>query len=425
MSINIPETTKPRVVIIGAGFAGLELVKGLRSLGVQVVLIDQNNHHVFQPLLYQVATSGLEPESIAYPVREIFRHQKNFLFRMAEVLQIKPAEKCVATSIGDIPYDYLVVATGSKANFFGLKDMEMRAMCMKTIPDAMELRNMILESFEKAILTGSAEEQERLMTFVIIGGGPTGVELAGALGEMRRIVLPQDHPELDFKRMRICLVDMEDRLLKAMSSEASKSAERFLAEHGVEVCLGARVLSFDGDKVTLSNGKVIYSHNIVWAAGVMGAAVAGLGEGALAGGRIKTDVFNRVAGHENIFAIGDVACVVSEKAPRGHPMLAPVAVQQAKLLASNLRRILCKDSELKPFIYQDLGVMATVGKHHAVADLFFGKIQGLLAWMIWAGLHLAIMVGARNRIVTMINWTWSYFRYDSGMRLIIRPRAGR
>jgi NADH dehydrogenase len=421
MSVNIPETSKPRILIVGACYAGLELAKGLKRAAVQVVLIDKHNYHTFQPLLYQVATAGLEPDSIAYPVREIFRDQKNFIFRMAEVLEVRPEKNAVLTSIGEIAYDYLAIATGSTTNFFGMEDMQKRALCMKDIPDAVELRNVILENFEKAVLTSLVDERERFMTFVIIGGGPTGVELAGALGELKRVVLPHDHPELNFKMMRIHLVDMDNRLLRTMSPQASKSAEAFLGEHDVQVWLNAKVLSYDGKKVVLSNGQELASGNVIWAAGVSGAAIPGIRAGSIMGGRYKTDAYNLVDGYRNIFALGDVAAVVTEKTPRGYPMLAPVAIQQAKLLVANFKVILDgKKTPLRPFVYRDLGVMATVGRHHAVADLFFGKFQGLLAWLMWAVLHLVTLVGFRNKLVAMVNWLWSYFRYDQGLRLIIR-----
>jgi NADH:ubiquinone reductase (H+-translocating) len=423
MAVNIPVSSKLRIVIVGAGFAGLELAKGLKRAEAQVVLIDKHNYHTFQPLLYQVATAGLEPDSIAYPVREIFRDQKNFIFRMAQVLEVRPQKNAVLTSIGEITYDYLVIATGSQANFFGMEDMRQRALCMKDVPDAVELRNVILENFEKAVLTSASDERERFMTFVIIGGGPTGVELAGALGELKRIVLPHDHPELNFKMMQIHLIDMDNRLLRTMSPQASKSAEAFLAEHDIQIWLSAKVLSYDGQRVVLSNGKEIATGNVIWAAGVSGAVIPGIRAESIQGGRYKTDACNLVDGYQNVFALGDVAAVVTEKTPRGHPMLASVAIQQAKLLVKNFTAVLDgRKTPLRPFVYQDLGLMATVGKHHAVADLFFGKFQGLLAWLMWAVLHLLILVGFRNKLVAMVNWTWSYFRYDQSLRLIIRQQ---
>ncbi|NTV29099.1 MAG: NAD(P)/FAD-dependent oxidoreductase [Candidatus Omnitrophica bacterium] len=422
MSVNIPVSANPRVVIVGAGFAGLELAKALKAQPVQVVLVDKNNYHTFQPLLYQVATAGLEPDSITYPIREIFRSQKNFIFRMAEVLEVRAADRCVVTSIGEIAYDHLVIATGAKSAYFGLSDFEERALSMKTVPEAVELRNIILENFERAVLTTDLVRRDSLMTFVIIGGGPTGVELAGALGELKKVVLPHDHPELDLTKMMIYLVDMESRLLKTMSPAASRSAEQFLRKHGVDVWLGSRVRSYDGQMIVFADGKSLVTSNVIWTAGVTGAVLPGLPPEVLSAGRIRTDSFSRVAGCSNIFAIGDVAAVVTEDTPHGHPMLAPVAIQQAKLLAVNLARLLKGNSELKSFVYRDMGVMATVGRHEAVADLSFGKFQGPLAWFLWAALHLMTLVGFRNRLVALVNWTWSYFRYDSGLRLIIRAK---
>lgn len=422
MAVNIPVTSKPRIVIIGAGFAGIELAKALATMDAQVVLIDKNNHHTFQPLLYQVATAGLEPVSIAYPVREIFRGQKNFIFRMADVLELRPEACCVVTSIGEIPYDHLVLATGARTNYFGMSDVEKFALPMKTLRDAVDIRNTILEDLENAVLTTSLEERDSLMTFVIIGGGPTGVELAGALVELKAMVLPHDHPELDLKKMQVHLVDMEDRLLKGMSPDSSRSAQAFLTAHDVNVWLGAKVLSFDGSKVALSNGKIISTKNVIWAAGVAGALIPGLTKDSLVGARVKVDHFNRAPGLKNVYALGDVACMVSEKIPRGHPMVAPVAIQQAQLLARNLGQIIHGSDQLTPFSYKDLGVLATVGRHHAVAELFFGKFRGFPAWIMWAALHLMTLVGFRNKMVAMINWTWSYFRYDSGLRIIFRQK---
>lgn len=421
MPVNIPVTSNPRIVIVGAGFAGLELAKSLKGLEAQVVLIDQNNYHTFQPLLYQVATAGLEPDSITYPIREIFRNQNNFIFRMAQVLRVRPEANCVETSIGEIPYDHLVIATGARPAYYGLRDIEEHALTMKSVPEAMEIRNIILENFERAVLTTDPVRRDSLMTFVIIGGGPTGVELAGALGELKKVVLPHDHPELDLDKMQIHLVDMESRLLKSMSPEASASAERFLRVHDVQVWLGERVRSYDGTQIVFANGKTIPTLNVIWAAGVTGAVLPGLAAEAVTGGRIKTDACNRVEGCRNIYAAGDVAAVVTEKTPRGYPMLASVALQQGKHLARNLARSIKGGPPPEPFKYRDLGVMATVGRHEAVGDLFFGKLQGPLAWFIWAVIHLLTLVGFRNRLVAIVNWSWSYFRYDRGLRLIIRP----
>lgn len=421
MSINIPTISKPRIVIVGGGFGGLELAKRLKKADVQIVLFDKNNYHTFQPLLYQVATAALEPDSITYPLRKIFKNQENIIFRMAEVLQVKPESHSVETSIGEISYDYLVLALGTETNFYGLADAEQNAMRMKTVSQAMELRNLILESFEKALLTNDIEERDSLMTFVVVGGGPTGVETAGALGELKKIILPRDYPELDFQKMHIHILDMEERLLVSMSKEASQSAERFLAKFAVNIWLKTRMVSYDGKKVQLSNGKAITTGNVIWTAGVTGAILPGFHRDiVLPGNRLKVDVYNRVEGCKNIFAIGDIAAMITDKTPRGHPQLAPVAVQQARYLAKNIAATLA-DKPLKPFKYRDFGVMATVGRNNAVVDLPFIKFQGVVGWFVWLFVHLMALVGFRNRVVALVNWAWNYFHCDRGLRLIIRP----
>ena len=421
MTPYIPTISKPRLVIIGGGFGGMELAKGLKHADLQIVLIDKNNYHTFQPLLYQVATSALEADSIAYPFREIFKRQGNIIIRMAEVLRIDPDKNCVETSIGEISYDYLVIAVGTKTNFFGMEDMQSHAMRMKTVSEAIELRNLILESFEKALLTKSLEEREAFMSFVVVGGGPTGVETAGALGELKKIVLPHDYPELDLERMQIHIVDMEERLLNAMSTAASESASKFLEKSGVNIWLKTKVSSYDGKIIVLSNSKSILSYNVIWAAGVTGAVMPGLKqETAGSNNRFKVDEFNKVIGYENIYAIGDVALMQTEKFPKGYPMLAPVAIQQARQLAKNFMRLL-NQKPLRPFRYKDFGVMATVGRNNAVVDLPFIKFQGPLGWFVWLFVHLMALVGFRNKIVAFVNWAWNYFSYDRGLRLIIRP----
>lgn len=421
MSVNIPVTSKPRLVIVGGGFAGIELAKRLRHLDLQVVLIDKNNYHAFQPLLYQVATAALEPESIAYPFREIFKHQENLVFRMAEVKGVNPAGNTVQTSIGDISYEYLVLATGSRVNYFGMQDFEKNSFPMKTIPQAMELRNLFLENFEKALLTASLEEREGLMNVVVVGGGPTGVETAGALGELKFHVLPHDYPELDLGRMQIHVVDMEDRLLKTMSLEASRSAENFLKKFNVNLWLKTKVHSYDGRVLTLSNGKAIRSDTVIWAAGVKGSALPGIKpESVLPNGRMKVDAFSRIAGYENIFVVGDAAAMITDKFPNGHPMLAPIAISQARHLADNIKRLLAK-IPLKPYAYKNIGTMATIGRNHAVVDFNLLKFQGVFAWFVWLFVHLMALVGFRNKVIAFVNWAWNYFSYDRGLRFILRP----
>jgi NADH dehydrogenase len=424
MPINIPESNKPRVVIIGGGFGGIRLARALKNAELQVVMIDRNNYHTFQPLLYQVATGGLEPDSIGYPLRKIFK-QKNFIFRMAEAVGIDPRKNSVQTSIGEISYDHLVVAVGSKTNYFGMADMEKHAFPMKTIPQAMELRNMILQNFEKALLTNDLEEQQGLMNIVVVGGGPTGVETAGALGELKKHVLPRDYPELYIDRMQIHIIEKEDRLMKTMSTQASEKTAEFLKRFGVNIWLKAAVTSYDGKILGLANGKRIISYAVIWTSGVRGALIPGIREDSIINdSRYKTDHFNRIDGYDNIFAIGDVAAIMTPENPHAHPMVAPVAVQQGRHLARNLLRV-TGGRKMVPFVYRDLGMMSTVGRNRALADLKFVKFQGIFAWFIWMFLHLMLLVGFRNRLVVFVNWAWNYFSYDRGIRLILRSFSGK
>ncbi len=420
-SINIPIVNKPRIVIVGGGFAGIQLAKGLRHEDAQVILIDKNNYHTFQPLLYQVATAGLEPDSIAYPLRKIFKNQRNFFFRMAEVFKVDLETKSLVTSIGDIKYDYLVLATGSVTNFFGMEDFKANAVPMKSVPEALNLRSLLLQNLEAALLANDIQERESLMNFVVIGGGPTGVEMAGALAELKNHILPQDYPELDLNRMQIHIIDASSRLLPTMSEVSSQKAYDFLKKFDLNIWVDTKVVHYDGQALVLSNGKKIISKNVIWAAGVAGAALPGIDPKSLMrGNRIKVNEFNQVEGFQDIFALGDVAHQTTSKFPQGLPMLAPVAIQQGRHLAKNLALRL-RRQPLKPFHFKNLGVMATVGRNQAVVDLVFIKFQGLLGWLVWVFVHLMTLVGFRNRIVTLINWIWSYFSYDKGIRLIIRP----
>ena len=420
MPVNITVTNKPRIVIVGGGFGGIEFAKKLKHEDVQVVLLDKNNYHTFQPLLYQVATSGLEPDSIAFPLRKIFKTQSNFVFRMGEVFKIHPEIRTIETSIGDIVYDYLILATGSQTNFFGMEDIQRNSVPMKSIPQALDLRSIILQNFEKALLTVDLEERDSLMTFVVVGGGPTGVETAGALGELKNHILPRDYPELDMNKMQIHVIEKTGRIFSTMSPSASVKGEEFLKRFDVTLWLNTGIQSYDGKKVVLSNGKTLISTTVIWAAGVKGAVLDGLKPETIQSIRVKVDQYNRVLGYENIFAVGDVAAMMTEKNPHGHPMLAPVAIQQGKQLADNIKRILKKKS-LKPFVYRSLGVMATVGRNRAVVDLPFIKFQGTFAWFVWMSVHLMTLVGFRNRLVVFVNWMWNYFSYDRGLRLIIPP----
>ncbi len=420
ISPNLPVAGNPRIVIIGGGFAGLKLAKSLKSLDVQVVLIDKNNYHTFQPLLYQVATTAMEAESIASPFREIFYSQNNFFFRMAEVSKIDPNQNFIETSVGIVSYDYLVIASGANTNFFGLEDIKCYAIDMKGVSEAINLKYLILQNFEQALLTDSEEIRESLMNIVIVGGGPTGVELAGAFGELKGHIFPKDYPELDIHRMQVHIIDMQDRLFKSLSEQSSRFAERCLKEFNINICLNTKVESYDGKVLILSNGKKINTKTVIWAAGVKGNEIQGLGSKYFASfGRVKVDQFNRVEGFKNIFAIGDTAAMISQQYPNGHPMLAPVAIQQAQTLAKNLKRILIKQ-EMRPFAYKDYGVMATIGRNRAVVDLKFLKLHGTVAWLIWVFFHLMSLVGFRNRVVAFINWLWNYITNDRAARLIIQ-----
>jgi NADH dehydrogenase len=420
--MNIPKTNFPRVVIIGGGFGGLSLASSLKGASVQVVLLDRNNYHTFQPLLYQVASSGLEPDSIAFPIRKIFRNQKNIEFRMTEVFEISSERKTLITDIGELKYDYLVLATGSQTGFFGLKSVEQNSMAMKSIPQALDLRSLILQNFEKAMLSSDVQEIEKLLNFVVVGGGPTGVELAGSLAEMKTHVLPADYPGLDASKMQIHLLEAGSRLLPSLSEVSSVSTLKFLSTLGVKTLLNTAVQDYDGEKVKTNTGNDLISSTVIWAAGVEGAAVKGIeGEALLRNKRLAVDEFNRVKGYESIFAIGDVANMTTdERFPKGHPMVAQPAIQQGELLAKNLKSILT-NKPLKPFKYKDLGSMATIGRNKAVVELPFMKLQGIIAWFVWMFVHLMALVGWRNRAVTLVNWMWSYFNYDRGVRLIIRP----
>ncbi len=418
-SLNIPDTSLPRVVIVGCGFGGLSLAKKLKKKPFQVVMIDKHNYHTFQPLLYQVATAGLEPDSIAYPIRNIFKGQKDFYYRMAEATEIKSEEKLLCTDIGEIEYDYLIIASGSSTNYFGMKDMEEGSMPMKTVPEALNLRSLMLQNFEAASLTNDLDERERLMNFVIVGAGPTGVELAGALAELKTHVLPNDYPDLDFRRMSIHLVESGNAVLGPMSESAQKNAQKYLEKLGVNVWLDTRVEKYDGENAQ-TNKKSLPASTLIWAAGVKGNILNGLAENTLNRGRYIVNDFNELPNYEGIYAIGDVAAMISEEKPFGDPMLAQVAIQQGINVAKNFINI-TKNKSPKPFKYKDLGTMATVGRNKAVADLNGVKFKGFIGWLLWMMVHLIGLVGFRNKAIVLFNWFINYFSYDKKIRLIIRP----
>jgi len=422
MDTNLPRTSQPRIVIIGCGFAGLRLAKDLADAPVQVVVIDRNNYHNFQPLLYQVATGALEADSIAYPIRKIFAGQHNFFYRMADVQRVDPATNTLSTNIGDIRYDHLVVATGSLTNFFGLTSIEQNAMQIKSVPNALNLRSYLFQNFEKAILTEDPARRQALMNVVVVGGGPTGVEICGSLAEMRKDVLPKDYPELDLKQMEIYLVESGGEVLGPMSKDSQVQAKGYLEEMGIHVRLNTQAKHFEDGKLYYSDTEFIRTENLIWAAGVNGAALEGLPEAAVARNkRVNVDTVNRVVGFQNVYAIGDVANMVTDEMPRGYPMLAPVAIQQAEQLADNFKRLL-RGETLRPFKYTNKGSMAIVGRNRAVVDLPGNKhFGGFFGWLTWLFVHLMTLVGFRNKVVTLVGWAISYFSSDKALRLIIRP----
>lgn len=420
--MNIPLSSYPRIVIIGGGFGGIALAKKLSKQEVQVVLLDKNNYHTFQPLLYQVSTGGLEPDSIAYPLRKVLIGYDNFYFRLAEVNEVDPIKKNISTGIGNLKYDYLVVATGAETNFFGNTEIEKNAMAMKSIPQSLNLRSMILENFEQALLTDDYHERDALMNFIIVGGGPTGVELAGALAEIKKGILPKDYPDLDTRRAQINILQGGDRLLDGFSDRASKKAEDFLEALGVQVWKGVRVTGYDGKTITTNTDVVFEAATVVWAAGVKGAIIKGLDsqEVLLGGNRIHVNEFNQVVQYPHIFAIGDIACMATVENPRGHPMVAQPAIQQGRLLGENLINLI-ENRPMKPFRYRDKGSMATVGRNKAVCDIKSYRFQGVFAWFVWMFVHLFFLIGFRNRVIVFVNWVYNYIKFDREARLIIRP----
>ncbi|AUD03127.1 NAD(P)/FAD-dependent oxidoreductase [Spirosoma pollinicola] len=421
LSLNIPDTNKPRVVIIGGGFGGMNLAKSLRNTDVQIVLFDKQNYNGFWPLLYQVATAGLEPDAIAEPFRKMFDGFDDFHYRMVRVNKIDPTAKTVTTLIGDLHYDYLVIASGSKSNFFGNKDIQKYSFPLKTIPEALNVRSQFLQCFEQASVTTDPAERKSLLTFVIAGAGPTGVEMAGSLAEMRKHVLPSDYPGLDFSQMCIYVVEGLGKVLPPMSDEAGKKAQRYLEDLGVIIKLNTLVENYDGETVTFKGGEQIRTQTLVWGAGVTGAMIDGIPAESTERGRILVDPINRVQGLNNVFAIGDIAFMKLDDFPKGHPGVAQPAIQQGVHLAKNIRRLL-KNEPTEPFKYFDKGSLAIVGRSRAVADLP-GNIHlgGFIAWMSWLFVHIWYLVGFRSKLVVFSNWVYRLFTYERGTRIIIRP----
>lgn len=421
MSFNVPQSDKKRVVIVGGGFGGLKLANKLRKSNYQVVLIDRNNYHQFPPLIYQIASAGIEPSSISFPFRKLFQRRKNFYFRMAEVRSIFPEHKIIQTSIGKISYDYLVLAAGATTNFFGNTHIADEAMPMKNVSEAMGLRNALLDNFERALTCAGEQERQELLNVVIVGGGATGVEIAGALSEMKNYVLPKDYPDLPSSLMHIYLIEAGDRLLSAMSRESSAAVEKYLRRMGVNVLLGKMVTDFKDHRVMLGDGSSIATRTFIWVSGVAAQPIGNLPEKHLGRGRrIVVDAFNRVEGLDGVFAIGD-QCIMPDGDERwkgGHPQLAQVAIQQGSLLAKNLGR-LDKGEEMRPFRYRNLGTMATVGRNKAVAEFKTVKMAGFWAWVMWLLVHLRSILGVRNKMIVLFNWMWNYFSYSQSLRMII------
>jgi NADH:ubiquinone reductase (H+-translocating) len=425
-NLGIPNSGKKRLVIIGGGFGGINLARRIKDLGYQVVLFDRYNYHTFQPLLYQVATAGLEPDSIAGPLRNLIEGYTDYHFRMLKVNALDTVNKKVMTSLGEIDFDIVVVANGARTNFYGIEGIHMNSFPLKQVPHALDLRSQIFQCLEKAILIEDEAIRQSYLNFVIVGGGPTGVEVSGALSELRHHVLPQDYPTLDFHKMNVILVEGQNRLLSTMSERASAKALQYLHELEVDVKLKTITKDYREKIVTLSNGDKIPCQTVIWAAGVMGNLVDGIPPQCLQNGRILVNEYHNVIGEDgseltDVYAIGDISFMRTSDYPKGHPGVAQVAIQMGKNLAHNLKRKK-QGKSLRPFHYTNKGSLATVGRNKAVADLPVSiKFSGFVGWFIWMTVHLYSIVGFRNKIVVLINWMWSYLRYDRGIRLIIRP----
>lgn len=427
MKFNIPDTPQKRVVIVGGGFGGLTLARRLaKSKDFQVVLVDKNNYHQFQPLFYQVAMAGLEPSSIVFPFRKVFQNNKNVFVRLAKVLAVRPEEQEVETDIGSLRYDYLVLAIGADTNWFGNERISANAIPMKSVSEALYLRNAIFEDYERAVTADGYEERQRFLDIVVVGGGATGVEVAGALAEMKRHIIGKDYQDLDRDEIQIHLIHGDPRVLNSMSPQASDKAEKFLRELGVKLWLDKVVKDYDGQTVSIDDGATIRADKVIWAAGITGNKIEGFpSESFGRGNRLICNEHNAVKGVKNIFAIGDMALQTHEaKWPNGHAQVAQTAMQQGNRLAKNLDR-LSQGKQPEPFRYHDLGSMATIGRHRAVADLPFWKTQGLLAWMMWLFIHLLYILGTKNKVFVFLNWVWNYLTYDQSLRLVIKPWRGR
>lgn len=422
MSINIQRNQKKRVVIVGGGLGGLRLAEDLYGSGMQVVLIDKNNFHQFPPLIYQIASAGIDPSSISFPFRQIFRKRKDFYFRMAEARMVDTEKKILQTSIGKIDYDYLILAAGATTNFFGNKNIEEWAIPMKTVPEAMGLRNALLSNLERALTCATEEERQELLNVVIVGGGATGVEIAGALAEMRRYVIPYDYPDMDSSLMHIYLIEAGDRLLAGLSQESSQKAYEFLKSMGVDIQFGKMVTDYRDHQVVMKDGTEIPTRTFLWVSGIRANAMPGIDESHMGRGfRFKVDEYNRIPGVEDVFAIGDQCLQTSDSAyPNGHPQVAQVAIQQAKNLAKNLKKIAngADSSALTAFRYKNLGSMATIGRNKAVVEIGKFRSQGFFAWVLWLVVHLRSILGVKNKMMVLLNWLWKYISYNDSIRMI-------
>lgn len=410
---------RDKIIVIGGGFAGLQFAKKLNGNRTKkLVMIDKANHHMFQPLFYQVACGRIEPSNISFPFRKIFQRSKNIQFRMTEVKQIIPSENKIITEDHVFHYDKLVIATGCKTNFFGNQKMENLAFGMKNTQEAISIRNHVLLTFEKLIIEKSRSDDGN-WNIVIVGSGPTGVELAGAFAEMKREILPRDYPRMNFDDLEIILVSSTEKPLAVMSEESQEKSEKYLKDLGVRFISNDRVTDYDGDRVYLSSGNVIPSNNVIWAAGVTGNIIEGLTENSIKNNRYVVDRYNKIVGFDDIYAIGDIAYMETPKYPNGHPQVANVAINQGKNLAKNFLKK--SENEWQPYEYDDKGSMATIGKHRAVVDLPKFKFQGIFAWYFWMFLHLMLILSVRNKLAIFFNWMWSYINRDSSLRLIIIP----
>ncbi len=413
---------RKKIVIVGAGFAGLRLAQELNNTDYDVLLLDKHNYHQFQPLMYQVATARLEPTSISFPLRKVFQKSKNVRIRIAEVLSVDAENKIIKTTLEEYPYDYLVIAFGCTSNYFGNKTIEEFSYPMKSVPEALQLRNHILQTFED-VLVASPDEVEPLLNFVVVGGGPTGVELSGALAEMKKNVLPKDYPDKDFSKLNVFLIEGSPSTLNVMSDLAKKYSQKYLKDLGVKVLTNTYVDSYDGEVVTLKSGETIRTKNLIWAAGVVGNSLEGIPPTSITrGNRLIVNRYNEVQGLEDVFAVGDIAFMSTPKYPNGHPQLANVALNQAKNLAYNFKARL-KNKPQRAFEYYDKGSMATVGKRKAIVDLPKFSFKGRLAWFFWMFLHLMLILSVKNKLVVFINWMMSYFYNDSTLRVILYPKV--